>query len=78
VIVDMQVWSKIARRRYLPRQRSLNRKLTGRMRSRSHHTISEHRCGSGAMIKTGSAAIRHSHNDHSEGRIVANARNGEE
>lgn len=30
------------------------------------------------MISTGSARIRHSHNDHKEGRIVEKARNGDE
>jgi hypothetical protein len=48
------------------------------MRSRNHHTISEHRCGSGAMTNIGSADIKHSHNDHSDGRMVANARRGDE
>jgi hypothetical protein len=48
------------------------------MRSRSHQTISEHLWGSGAMIKIGSARIKHSHIDHNEGRMVANALNGDE
>jgi hypothetical protein len=48
------------------------------MRSRNHHTISEHRCGSGAMTSIGSADIKHSHIDHSDGRMVANARRGDE
>jgi hypothetical protein len=53
------------------------RGLAGRIKSRSHQTISEQVFGSGAMTKTGSAKIRHSHIDHSDGRIVDNARRGD-
>lgn len=50
VIVNMQIWAKIARSRYLHnrRQRVTDNRpvgsglLTGRMRSRNHQTISEH------------------------------------
>ena len=42
----------------------------GRKRSLNHHTISEHVLGSGAMTRTGSARMRHSHRDQREGKKV--------
>lgn len=50
----------------------------GRRKSRSHQTISEHVRGSGAMIRMGSASMRHSHNDQRDAMKGANARRGEE
>lgn len=50
----------------------------GRRKSRSHQTISEHVRGSGAMIRMGSASMRHSHNDQRDAIKGANARRGEE
>ena len=50
----------------------------GRRKSRSHQTISEHVRGSGAMIRMGSASMRHSHNDQRDAIKGANARRGED
>jgi hypothetical protein len=84
VIMDMQVWPEITRWGYLETISAscllcvLARPLTGRIKSRNHQTISEQRCGSGAITNIGSAAIKHSQIDHSDGKMVANARNGDE
>lgn len=50
----------------------------GRSSSRSHHTISEHVRGSGAMMRSGSASTRHSQIDQRCGRKEEKARRGDE
>jgi hypothetical protein len=75
MVVYMKIRPEVARWRNLLSAWDDGR-LTGRRRSLSHQTISEHVFGSGAMTSTGSASTRHSHKLHSAGRQFAKARRG--
>ncbi len=54
------------------------RTLTGRMRSRSAQTTSEHVLGSGVMTSNGSPSMRHSQMLHRLGRNLAKTASGGE
>lgn len=75
MVVNVKIRPEVACWRYLL-SAWYNDELTGRRRSRSHQTISEHVFGSGAMTSTGSASTRHSHKLHNAGRQFAKARRG--